>query len=66
MQRLLDSLQVTAYLVGIAVVIYAGIHATTVLAEISAGLKQDRLAHEQMLKDHIQQLQDHERQMERR
>jgi len=66
MQRLLETLQLIAYLVGIAVMVYAGIHAATVLAEISAGLKHDRLAHEQMLKDHLQQLQDHERHMERR
>ena len=66
MQRLLDSLQVTAYLVGIAAVIYVSIHAATVLTKLSRELDQGRLTHEQMLKDHIQQLKDHERQMERR
>ena len=66
MQRLLDILQAIFYASLILVVILTGLQATTVLAEMSRNLKQERLAHEQMLKDHVQQLKDHERQMERR
>ena len=66
MQRLVDVLQILAYLVGIAVVITVGVQATTVLADLHRGLERDRVVHEQMLKDHVQALKDHERLMERR
>ncbi len=60
-----ESLQILASLVVMLVAIYAGIWAASVFAEISRGLKQDRLSHEQLLKDHVQQLKDHERLMQR-
>ena len=65
MKSLAEALQVLAALVVMLVAIYAGIYATTVLAEISRGLKQDRLLHEQMLQDHVKQLKDHERMMQK-
>ena len=66
MIRLLDILQAAFYVAAIGLLVLLGVHATTVLKEMSASLKQDRIYHDQQLKDHQQQLKDHERAMERR
>ncbi len=63
MKSLAEGIQVIAALLVMLVAIYAGIYATTALAELNRGLKQDRLLHEQMLKDHVLQLKDHEQLM---
>jgi hypothetical protein len=60
------SLADVCYIVAMVVVILVGVHATTVLKDFSYSLQQDRLLHEQMLKEHLQQLQDHEQLMEHR
>ena len=65
MKALAEALQVLAALMVMLAAIYAGIYATTVFAEISRGLKQDRLYHEHMLKEHQVLLKDHERMMQR-
>jgi biopolymer transport protein ExbB/TolQ len=65
MQRLLDALLVAFYVAMIAAIILVGLHAIVVLDEMSKSLKQDRINHEQMLKDHVRELKDHERLMER-
>ena len=60
MTRLLDVLQVTFYVVAIGLLVLLGFHATSVLKELSDGLKQDRVHHEQMLKDHERAMQPRE------
>ena len=62
MQRLLDYLQVLFYVVAITVMVALGGYALTLLQELSASLKHERVQHEQMRKDHAATLKDHERQ----
>jgi hypothetical protein len=73
MQRWHDGLAVLAtgfsaafYLAALIVVLYAGMGAVSVLHEISTDLKQQRILHDQMLKDHRDELKDHERIMQSR
>ncbi len=65
MQRLIEWLQVISYLIGILAVLAAAGYALTVMHEISSSLKQERLQHEQMRKDHATELKDHEERRER-
>ena len=66
MQRLLEWLQVLFFVVAMAVMVAVGGYAITLLSELSTGLKQERLQHEQMRKDHATELKDHERLMQGR
>jgi hypothetical protein len=65
MQRLIDVLEVLALLVGMAMVMYVGIAAVGTLDRLNRGLDRSAILHDQMLKDHVQQLKEHERVMER-
>ncbi len=64
LQQWAAGLQILAALMVMVAAIYAAIWAGTVFAEMSRGLKQDRLLHEQMLQDHVRMLKDHERIMQ--
>jgi hypothetical protein len=64
MQRLLDYLQVLFYVVAITVMVALGGYALTLLHELSASLKQERVAHEQFQKSQTLDLKDHEGQRE--
>jgi hypothetical protein len=65
MQRLIDVLEVLALLVGMAMVMYVGIAAVGTLDHLDRGLDRSAILHDQMLKDHVQQLKEHERVLER-
>ena len=60
-----EGLQILASLVVMVAATWAAIWAASVFAEISRGLKQDRLSQEQLLKDHALMLQEHDRLMQR-
>ena len=64
MQHLRDALQVLFYVVAITVMVALGGYALTLLHELSASLKHERVQHEQMRKDHAATLKDHESQRE--
>jgi hypothetical protein len=64
MQRLLDYLQVLFYVVAITVMVALGGYALTLLHELSVSLKQERVQHEQMRRDHATTSKDHEGQRE--
>ena len=66
MRPVLDWLQVLFYVVAIAVLLAVGGAAIALLSELSTGLKQERLQHEQQRKDHATELKDHERLMQGR
>ncbi len=66
MQRLVEWLQVLFFVVAMAVLVAVGGSAVTLLSELSTGLKQERVQHEQMRKDHATDLKDHERLMQGR
>jgi len=65
MQRVLDIAQLCFYLVVMAVMVWAGHTMTSTLERLNHEMDASTIRHEEFLRDHLKQLQDHERVMQR-